>query len=213
MFITAVLYKISVGRNKAPTTEHLKQMNNLMKTFFFISSLLVATAGYAQENNTAPKIAMGLEIDALPYLTGGYYGSLWVGHNHFRYRAIVTQITTPSFMIEDGFTNNKIQSYTAIADYFFSEGFEKWWVGSGFEYWKGQIQSERKLSTGRYDNVIFTAGGGYVWKFYQNFYLNPWLAVHCRIAGDNYADVDGLRFRPAFVTPEGSLKIGWHFGR
>ena len=184
-----------------------------MKTRFSILLLLVAAAGYAQVNKPQPKITVGFEADALPYLTGGYYGSVWAGHNHLRYRAIVTQITTPSFMLEDGFTNNKIQSYTAIADYFFSEGFEKWWVGSGFEYWKGLIQSDRKLSTARYNNVIFTAGGGYVWKFYRNFYLNPWVAVHCKIGGDNAVDVDGIRFHPAFATPEASLKIGWHFGR
>jgi hypothetical protein len=184
-----------------------------MKTLFSLLMLFIASSGYAQQDSADPKIAVGFELDALPYLTGGYYGSVWVGHNHFRYRAIVTQITTPSFMVENGFNNNKIQSYTAIGDYFFSKGFEKWWIGSGFEYWKGQVQSDRKLSTARYNNMIFTAGGGYVWKFYRNFYFNPWIAVHCKVAGDNYVNVDGLRFRPAFVTPEASLKIGWHFGR
>jgi hypothetical protein len=182
-----------------------------MKYFFFIFCLLVSSS-YAQENETG-KVSVGFELDALPYITGGYYGSVWAGHSHLRCRAIVTQITTPSFMLEDGFTNNKIQSYTAIMDYFFSRGFEKWWVGSGLEYWQGQIQSDRKLSTGKYDNLIFTAGGGYVWKFYRNFYLNPWVAIHAKIAGDSDVYVDDMRFRPANLTPEASLKLGWHFNR
>lgn len=182
-----------------------------MKRLFIIPLILIVSVGYAQQPSNEPKVTVGVELDALPYLTGGYYGSVWVGHDHFRYRAIVTQITTPSFMVDDGFTNNKIQSYTAIADYFFAPGFRKWWVGSGFEYWKGEIQSDSKQGTGKYENVIFTAGSGYVWKFYRNFYLNPWVAVHIRVAGDSHADVDGLRFHPSAVTPEASLKLGWHF--
>ncbi len=59
-------------------------------------------------------------------------------------------------MLEDGFTENKIHAYTLITD--------KWWVGAGFEYWKGQIQTDAKLSVSKYENVIFTTGGGYVWK-------------------------------------------------
>ena len=49
-------------------------------------------------------------------------------------------------MLEDGFTENKIHAYTLITDYFFQPGFQKWWVGAGFEYWKGQIQTDAKLS-------------------------------------------------------------------
>ncbi len=67
-------------------------------------------------------------------------------------------------MLEDGFTENKIHAYTLITDYFFQPGFQKWWVGAGFEYWKGQIQTDAKLSVSKYENVIFTTGGGYVWK-------------------------------------------------
>jgi hypothetical protein len=184
-----------------------------MKRLFLILFALMASAGHAQETQPKTRIAIGFELDALPYLTGGYYASVWAGKEHFRYRAIVTQITTPSFMVENGFTNNKIQSYTAIADYFFAPKFEKWWVGSGLEYWQGKIQTDRKLGTGKYDNLIFTAGGGYVWKFYHNFYLNPWVALHLRMAGDRYVQVDGQRFGISALTPEASLKIGWHFAR
>jgi hypothetical protein len=74
---------------------------------------------------------------------------------------------------------------------------------------EGHIQTTRELGTARYENFIFTGGGGYVWKFYKNFYLNSWVAVHLRAAGDDQAAVDGQRFRPARITPEASLKIGW----
>lgn len=182
-----------------------------MKTHLLIYLLFAAPAVVAQTDTHKPTLTLGVEVDALPYLTGGYYGSIWAGHNHVRYRAIITQVTTPSFMLEDGFANNKIQCYTAVADYFFGRNFQKWWVGSGVEYWRGSIQSEQKLSTARYSNVILTAGGGYVWKFFRNFYINPWVAIHTRVAGDSHVLVDGLRFHPARLTPEFSVKIGWKF--
>ncbi len=179
-------------------------MKNIITAAVFI---LVTLPGISQNKNKTA----GIEIDALPYLTGGYYGSIWIGNNHMRYRAIVTKVTTPKFILEDGFTENKIHAYTLIADYFFKPNFQKWWVGAGFEYWEGQIQTEAKLSTAKYDNIIFTSGGGYVWKFYRNFYLNPWTGVHIRVAGDKKVMLDGKEFSPALFTPEISLKIGWHF--
>lgn len=180
-------------------------MKSALISFFFIS---MAIPAWSQQNR---KINIGLETDALPYITGGYYGSLWIGHKHFRYRAIITEITTPEFFVEDGFTNNKINSYTAIVDYFFKPGFKKWWVGAGVEYWKGSIQTDAQISTAKYSNTIVTAGTGYVWKFYKNFYLNPWAALHVRVVGGDKVKVDSKEFNPPVITPEVSLKTGWHF--
>lgn len=154
---------------------------------------------------------VGFEADLLPYMTGGYYGSVWIGHDHMRYRAVVTRVSTPGFLLNKGFANNKIQAYTLIADYFFEPGFERWWVGAGFEYWDEQIQTDARTSTAKYGSGIFTSGVGYVWKFYRNFYLNPWGGVHLRIAGHTKVLVDNEEYRPPFFTPEVSLKLGWHF--
>lgn len=189
---------------------YLSQIEKMIRVIVILFTLLTARATLAQEP-VAKTTTVGFEVDALPYITGGYYASFWVGHKHMRYRAIITQVTAPDFVVPDGFTNNEIQAYTVIVDYFFKEGFEKWWVGSGFEYWDGKIQTDDKLATATYSNTIFTVGGGYVWKFYKNFYLNPWVAVHFRIDGDKEVAVDGEVFTPALLTPEASLKIGWHF--
>lgn len=182
-----------------------------MKTFFFFLGLLISLTAAGQSVKGPSTSSTGFEIDALPYITGGYYGSVWVSHNHFRYRAIVTRVTTPDFFLKDGFTNNKMMVYALVTDYFFQPRVEKWWIGAGFEYWDAQIQTDARLSTAKYENYIFTVGGGYVWKFHRNFYLNPWAAVHGRIAGDERVAVDGVEFRPGFFTPEASLKVGWYF--
>lgn len=179
----------------------------------YLLALLMMTSAFAnaqiKENNS--KLSIGAEADILPYMTGGYYGSVWASKNHFRYRAVVTNVTTPEFMLKDGFSNNKMMVYAALVDYFFEPRPEKWWIGSGFEYWDAEIQTSQKFSTVKYNNTMFTLGGGYVWKFYNNFYMNPWAAVHLRIAGDKSVMVDGMEFKPSFLIPEVSLKFGWYF--
>ncbi len=181
-----------------------------MKKLTLILSLAISCLVHvkAQETTTS---TVGVELDALPYITGGYYGSVWYGNNHMRYRAVITQVTMPEFVLEDGFTNNEIKVYAAIVDYFFKPDFEGWWIGPGLEYWDAKIQTDAELETAEYNNTIFTFGGGYVWKFYKNFYLNPWAAAHLRIAGDKNVVVDGSTFETKLIIPEISVKLGWHF--
>ena len=196
-----------------------------MKTKTIILLLLIAAipGRFALQAQTTPisnsavsgpvtcPVTIGFELDALPFITGGYYGSVWVGHNRFRYRAIVTRLNAPDFYVASGFTRNKINAYTLIADYFFKPHFEKWWVGAGIEYWDCSIQADTKIQTATYQNTIFTLGGGYVWKFYRNFYLNPWVGGHLRLAGDQNVAVDAKTYKPALLSPEASVKLGWHF--
>jgi hypothetical protein len=182
-----------------------------MKKYIFALLVFVSAIANAQTKENKSRLSIGAETDVLPYITGGNYGSAWVSKNHFRYRAVITNVTTPEFMLKDGFTNNNIMVYAALVDYFFKPIPEKWWIGAGFEYWDAEIQTSSKLSTVKYNNTMFTAGGGYVWRVYKNFYLNPWAAAHVRIAGDKSVMVDGKKFEPSLLLPELSLKIGWYF--
>lgn len=183
-----------------------------MRAIIFLFSFLWMIVAYGQDTEKqAIKTTVGFELDAAPYIFQGYYGSVWVGHDHFRYRAVITKIETPDFILEDGFTNNEMKVYAAIVDYFFKPDFKGWWIGPGLEYWDASIQTDAKLEIAEYNNTIFTLGGGYLWKFHKNFYLNPWAAVHLRIAGDKEVRVDQSIYETPLVIPEVSVKLGWHF--
>jgi hypothetical protein len=67
------------------------------------------------------KTVVGFELDALPYITGGYYGSVWSGRNQFRLRGVISEVNVPSFATEDNFKENKIKAYALIIDFFFKE--------------------------------------------------------------------------------------------
>lgn len=179
--------------------------------FIVVLSILLLNVARGQTDTLNKTTTVGFELDAIPYIFKGYYGSVWVGHNHFRYRAVITKIETPNFILEDGFTNNDMNVYAAIVDYFFKPDFEGWWIGPGLEYWDATIQTDAQLETAEYRNIIATLGGGYVWKFHKNFYLNPWVAGHFRIAGDKEVSVDQSIYETPLFIPEISLKLGWHF--
>jgi hypothetical protein len=170
-----------------------------------------AEGQYIAASAVIDKTVVGFELDALPYLTGGYYGSIWSGLDHFRLRGVVSEVNVPSFATEKNFKSKKIKAYAVIIDYFISRNFTGFWFGTGFEYWDSSIKNDTETASAEYKNTVFTIGSGYVWYFYKNFYLNPWLAGHYIISGDKEVTVGSSTFKPKEFTAEASVKFGWHF--
>lgn len=180
--------------------------------FIFIILLTTLSVGQAQMNRTKNYPAVGLEVDVLPFLTGGYYGSIWYGYGPLRGRAIYASMDMPRFLIPTGFKDNLKTVYAFTGEYFIqSNDFDHLWVGLGAEYWDGSVVSETSGEKAEYVNYAIMLSLGYVWKFYHNFYLNPWFGLHAIAAGDTSVPVGSEEFRPSTITPEISLKLGWHW--
>lgn len=173
--------------------------------------LLLLSIASSGQKPPASSFTGGIEADALPFITGGYYMSVWGGYKHVRYRIVLTQVNTPQFLLPGKFRNNEIEAYAFIADYFFRRGFTGCWLGTGLEWWKGQIDASGTSATGRYTTYMYTIGSGYVWNIYRGFYINPWAGGHLKIGGDHAVHVGAESFTPPLLIPEVSLKIGWHF--
>lgn len=154
---------------------------------------------------------IGIEQDALPYLTGGYFGAVWAGKGHVRGRALLARVHKSDFITPDGFTNNRTTAYALLADYFLKEDWKGWWLGAGLVYWDNTIQSDRKLTTAPYHNILLNGSLGYNWKFYRHFYLSPWAGMSLRVGGASKVTVDNQSFIPPLLNPEASVKLGWHF--
>lgn len=168
----------------------------------------------AAELNHTPDRApysLGTELDALPFATGGYYFSLVGGYDHFRLRGIASLVYPPSFAYpSDRFSNLKLHAYALIVDYFFKPAPEGFWVGAGIEKWLGTLDSNQGASSGSYNESVATLGVGYVWIFYQHFYLNPWAAAHVKLSGDS-PNVGAQVYSLPSLQGEGSVKLGWYF--
>jgi hypothetical protein len=182
--------------------------------YMILLAVCIVPTANAQDISASAEIekaVIGFELDALPYITGGYYGSVWTGFNQFRLRGVISEVNVPSFATENNFKKNKIKAYALIVDYFISKDFRGYWLGTGFEYWDSSIKNNTETATAEYKNTVFTIGGGYVWYFYKDFYLNPWLAGHYIISGDKEITVGSSIFKPKEFTAEVSIKAGWHF--
>jgi hypothetical protein len=184
------------------------------RTFLIIGLLPLATTfSLAQSDTGKPekKTTFGLEADVVPYILGGYHGSVVVGNNQWRFRGVYVGLTTPNSLLDDGFIDNKIRVGAVIIDYFFQPNWKKFFISTGFEYLSGNLSHEQATSTSNYNGVLWTAGAGYVWKFHKNFYLAPHVAFTLRVSGDSQVSLDTFTQSIPSFQPEGVLRAGWHF--
>ena len=135
----------------------------MKRTLFVILTALFSLGGYSQE---APvkKLNAGVELDVLPYITGGYFAAVWAGRGHVRVRTLTANVNKPDLFVKEGFTNNKVTAYALLGDYFLKEGWKGFWAGTGLVYWKSSIQTDAKLSTAHFQNWFINGSLGYNFK-------------------------------------------------
>ncbi len=165
-------------------------------------------AAWRPESGRSP-MAFGVELDVLPFATGGYFGAAWAARGPYRLRALHARVHMPEFVVEDGFTNNDIDAFAVLVDVF-PEG-NGVWFGGGLVYWMGSIQSDARFETVDYDSVLLNGGMGYVHRLTRHIYVSPWAGLSIRVGGDTDIFVDGQEYRPPRLNPEASLKFGWTF--
>ncbi len=163
------------------------------------------------------KLALGFTLDLLPVAMSaasghfGMSGQTWVGIDSIKIRLVGARMNMPDFLVgNDAFGDQQTTVGALIVDYVFGEAFDGWWVGTGFELWENRIVHKSSAATQRWLNLVYTLGGGYIWKFYDNLYLNPWVGLHVPINNPRiHAGSDS--FKPLPVSGEVSLKIGYYF--
>lgn len=178
-----------------------------MKKLLIIAiTILFCNSLYSAEN----KFGIGTELDALPFISGGYYSSIWLGFDKIRIRPVITETEIPSFAVAKGFENHELKVKAIIFDYCFGDKFDEWWIGIGYENWDNNIKSKKSSLTKQFSNNIITIGAGYIYKFWGNLYVNPWVAVHY-LADNHEIKIADEVLKNSVLTPEISLKIGYNF--
>jgi len=176
----------------------------------FLIILFLSAYSYAQNDSTKP-INAGIELDVLPYLTGGYFGAVWLGRDHFRCRVLTARVHKPDFATQEGFTNNDVTAYALLADYFLKENWKGWWIATGPVYWRSSIQTDDEINTAYYNTWLWNGSIGYNFSLCKIFYVSPWVALNVRIGGNKNVAVDGETYSPPLFNPEASLKFGVYF--
>lgn len=156
-------------------------------------------------------IQAGIELDALPFVTGGYFGAAWVGKEHVRVRLLTAKVNMPEFVTRNGFSKHQITSYAVTADYFLKENWNGWWAAAGFVYWKSSIRTDAQLQTARFKNYLLNGSIGYNIRLHKHIYLSPWAGMSIRTGGDKHVAVDAKQYTLPLLNPEASVKIGFRF--
>lgn len=180
-----------------------------------LSSALFAQApsrvARSDEASSSPSWRVGTEIDLLPYVMNGYYASAFVAHDAWRFRGVAARSDAPSFFVTQGFKKKRTDAYALLVDRFLGQKrnrLEGFWIGGGAELWRSRIRQEGPSDFTHYNNTVLTAGGGYVWKLSNHFYVNPWSAVHVVVGGNRSINVSGRDYEQPRLTPELSVKFG-----
>lgn len=185
-------------------------MKNRFTLSLILTGCLLVIASIRADQQVPKKWMVGTELDIVPYIFDGYYLSAIAGYSNWRVRFVRTDITTPDFMTQSGFEDNEINVNAYIVDYYFKKGFKGWWIGTGYEIWKGEVKQTSSDLTKKYQTEILTLGGGYTFRFNDYFYLNPWIGVHLPISGDKEVQFIDETFKIQ-ATPEASIKFGINF--
>lgn len=171
----------------------------------------------SQTDSLKIKQTVGVAIDLLPPImsatTGnfGYSAQLWYGYKKFRVRGVIAGFTTPDkLMGNDDFTNLETTATALIFDYFLKNNFKGWWFGTGVEMWDNTITSKIDNNNYSFNDYVVTAGSGYIFKVYKNFYVEPWGAVHY-VLNNEKVTVGATEYKTKKFQGEVSLKVGWHF--
>jgi hypothetical protein len=166
--------------------------------------LLLGSAASQEE----PRLRFDVELDVLPYATGGYFGALCLRKGHRGARALYAHVHMPAFITPQGFANHQIHSFAVLGEYFFQDDQRGWWLAAGPVLWRGSIQSDLQAETAHYQALLLNGSLGYFIPLHERLYLSPWAGMSLRTSSDRRIPVDDRYFDPPLFNPEMSLKLG-----
>lgn len=210
------------------------KLRDMKKLIFLPIAIMVLTATFSSQSNAAEMISsepdiqsatdstvtkqtIGFAIDLLPIImsasTGhfGYSAQVWYGYDKYRIRGVVAGFQMPDqLMGNEDFKDLNTTAIALIFDYFLKNNFRGWWFGGGFEMWNNTITSKTDNNDYTFTDYVATAGSGYIFKVYRNFYIEPWGAVHYVLSNEKVS-VGATEYTSKKFQGEVSVKLGWHF--
>jgi hypothetical protein len=180
--------------------------------------LLVGVSARADTEAPGAKpraMALGFQLDLFPTVISaingelGYAPQVWLGIDHARLRVIGAHLEPPDALAfaDAGFENPTTTVFVVSIDYTFGGHFDGWWLGGGFEVWQRTIEHVGVEGKAAWSSTIATFGGGYIWRFAGNFFLDPWLGVHATLNPES-VQAGPYEYAPPAVVANASVKIG-----
>ncbi len=190
-----------------------------LRNLTFISSVLLSVLlanPLFSEENAGKRAAIGYAVDLLPTVLSategkpGYSFQVWSGYDHIKMRLVAAHIYMPGSQYDNNFENYEVNVTAFILDWFPYGSLEGFWFGTGTEFWNSRVEHKASGAETAWTDNILTAGIGYVWKFTDNVYIDPFAAVHYRM-NDGKVRAGGEEFARKRVSASASVKIGYQF--
>jgi hypothetical protein len=175
-----------------------------------LALLLASNLALATESPKEP-MKWATEVDLLPMATGGWYTSIAAGRDVWRLRVVAAVVNVPDRFAPAGWEKAQTRAQALLVDRFFRQGFKGPWVGAGVERWDEDLKWTQGPERVRLKSLQATFGMGWVVPIQRGFYVNPWLAIHQRMAGDRASAIGQAECRPKSLQAEASVKIGYLF--
>jgi hypothetical protein len=161
-------------------------------------------------------MAFGFNLDLLPTVLSaangkiGYAPQVWLGIDGVRVRLVGSHLEPPDMFAfaQAGFHHPTTTAFASVLDYTFGPRFDGWWLGAGFEVWQSSIEHDGVAGTTYWTSVVMTAGGGYIWRFAGDLFLDPWVGAHV-VLNPRTVWVGPFDYKPFPLQGEVSLKVGW----
>ncbi len=158
---------------------------------------------------------MGFQLDLFPTVVSAIAGQfgiapqVWLGIRPLRLRLISAHMHLPdAFTFDDDVVDPSLTVVASTIDYTFGHEFDGWWLCSGVESWFQGAAARNGSGRGECTSAIFTFGGGYIWRFFDDLYVDPWLGLHWVLDGQRH-QVGDVTYSPFPLSINPSIKVGW----
>jgi hypothetical protein len=158
------------------------------------------------------RLALGLEVDLVPYLLNGAHADVWVGRDAWRLRAIAATDVAPSFFTPTGFEDLRTTIFEVEIDRFFgaqADRFRGPWVAGGGGLSRLTIDASDGSGRGSISAFELSAGVGWSFALPRNLYLDPWIGVGYQLTPSS-VEVGAQTWHPVRFGPLLGLKVGWN---
>jgi hypothetical protein len=159
-------------------------------------------------------MALGVNIDPFPTILSAVSRDFglgiqpWFGIDHLKIRLDIAHVRIPDTIAATKyFYKNNSNSFSLVAEYMFGNNFDGFVLGYGFGIRQNTISHEFFRGMGNSNILFFTVEGGYIWKFYNNVYLEPCLSLDIMLTRQTIS-IFGFTYKPLPVAGEITVKFG-----
>jgi hypothetical protein len=160
------------------------------------------------------RLGLGVNLDFFPTIVSvvdsefGLSIQPWFGIDQFKIRLNIVHLRIPNSLVGTRyFYKNDANTFSLAVEYCFGNNFDGFTIGAGIGLWNNMVSHKYFNRKGSSFTPFLTIEGGYIWKFYNNLFIEPCLGLDVMLTGQKIS-IYGFGYKPLPVSGEITLKFG-----